>query len=146
MITKKKSLVFITLCCCLLMVAGFLSVPAGAVDSGAVAITGKIPLVTYTISVTGIDWYNATVRWKTNDNANSTVRYGTTTSYGSLSTDGAMARNHTISLHSLSPGTVYHYFVISVDLAGNRAASSDLTFTTTPISPPTVVPTAAPTS
>ena len=110
------------------------------------AITGIIPLVTYNISVTGIDWNNATVTWKTNDNANSTVGYGTTTSYGSFSTDGVMAKDHTISLYSLSPGTLYHYLVISVDLAGNRAASSDFTFTTTAISPVTVVPTVTPTA
>ena len=146
MITKKKISCFIIICCCLLTVPVFLSVPAGATSSGTVTITGIIPLVTYNISVTGIDWYNAIVTWKTNDNANSTVGYGTTTSYGSFSTDGAMAKDHTISLYNLSPGTVYHFFVISFDLAGNLATSSDYTFTTTPISPPTVVPTAAPTS
>lgn len=145
MITKKKISCFIIICCCLLTVPVFLSVPAGALSSGTVTITGTIPLVTYNLSVTGIDWYNATVTWKTNDNTNGTVAYGTTTSYGSLITDGAMVKNHTISLNNLSPGTVYHYFVISFDLAGNLVTSSDYTFTTTPITPPTVVPTAAPT-
>jgi hypothetical protein len=143
---KKKTFIFIIIYCCLLTVPVFLPVPAGALDAGSVAITGIIPLVTYNISVTGIDWYNATVTWKTNDNANSTVEYGTTTSYGSLITDVVMAKDHTISLNNLSPGTVYHYLVISVDLAGNRAASSDSTFTTTAIPPVTIVPTVAPTS
>ena len=50
---------------------------------------------------------------------------------GSLSTNGVMAKDHTISLSNLLPGTVYHFQVISVDLAGNRAVSADLTFTTT---------------
>ena len=141
MTAKKKSLVFIIFFCCLLTVPVFLSGPAaGAVTSGAVAISGTIPLVTYNVSVSGIDWTNAIVTWQTNENANSTVAYGTTTSYGSLITNGGMTGSHTISLYNLTPGTVYHYIVISFDPAGNRAVSTDLTFTTTSPSP-TVVPT-----
>ena len=142
MTAKKKSLVFIIICCCLLTAAVFLSVPAGALDSGTSVIYGKIPLVTYNIFVSGIGQSSATVIWKTNSNANSTVEYGTTTLYGSLGTDGAMAADHTISLYGLLPGTVYHYRVISVDVMGNRAASTDLTFTTesTPLPPPGPVP------
>ncbi|MFZ2074550.1 MAG: fibronectin type III domain-containing protein [Methanoregula sp.] len=141
MTAKKKSLVFIIFFCCLLTVPVFLSGPAaGAVTSGAVAISGTIPLVTYNVSVSGIDWTNAIVTWQTNENANSTVEYGTTTSYGSLITNGGMTGSHTISLYNLTPGTVYHYIVISFDPAGNRAVSTDLTFTTTSPSP-TVVPT-----
>lgn len=138
---EKKSFIFIIICCCLLTVPVILSGPAGALQSETVGITGNIPLVTYNVSVTGIDWTNAIVTWNTNENANSTVEYGTTTSYGSLSTDGIMAEDHTISLYSLSPGTVYHYQVISVDLAGNSAVSTDSTFTTTAITPVTVIPT-----
>ena len=136
---QNKFFVFVIICG-LLTLTGFLSVPVGATDSGKVTITGFIPLVTYDISVTGIDLSKATVTWKTNDNANSTVEYGTTTSYGSLSTDGVMAVDHVISLSSLSSGTVYHYRVTSVNLAGNSAISIDYTFTTTAITPP-VVPT-----
>jgi hypothetical protein len=142
MTAKKKSLVFIIICCCLLTVPVFLSGPAGALTSQTVAITGNIPLVIYDVSVTSIDRNNATVTWNTNENANSAVKYGTTTSYGSLITDGVMTESHTISIYNLTPGTVYHYFVISFDVNGNHAVSSDLTFTTTPLSPPTVVPTA----
>ena len=142
MTAKKKSLVFIIIICCLLMVPVFLTCPAASAQQGeAVAISGNIPLVTYNVSVTGIDWTNAIVAWNTNENANSTVEYGTTTSYGSFSTDGAIAENHMISLYNLLPGTVYHYVVISADLTGNRASSSDSTFTTTAI-PVTVTPTA----
>ena len=56
--------------------------------------------------------------------------------YGSLITDGGMTESHTISLYNLTPGTVYHYIVISFDLAGNSAVSTDLTFTTTPLRRP----------
>jgi hypothetical protein len=142
MTAKKNSLVFLILIIsCILMVPVFLSCPAaGDPLNEAVAITGNIPLVTYNVSVSGIDWTNAIITWNTNGNANSTVDYGTTTSYGSSSTDGDMAENHTISPYNLTPGTVYHFIVISADLFGNSATSPDSTFTTTAI--PTVTPTA----
>jgi hypothetical protein len=127
--TEKKSLVFIIICCCLLTLPVFLSVPAGALQSGTTAITGIVPLVVYDITVTGIDTSHATVSWKTNGDANSTVGYGTTTSYGSLSTNGLMVKDHTIYLNNLLPGTVYHFRVRSADIVGNRAVSADLTFT-----------------
>jgi hypothetical protein len=133
MTIKKKSPVFIIICCCFLMGPVLLSGPADALNGGTVAITGNIPLVTYNISVTDIDQSDVTITWNTNGNANSTVEYGTTTGYGSNSTDGTMTESHTISLSNLSPGTVYHYQVISADLAGNRAVSTDSTFTTTAV-------------
>ena len=138
MTSKKKSLVFGIICSLILLV--FLSGPAIATDTGTVAIVGTIPLVTYNVSVSGIGLTNAIVTWQTNENANSTVEYGTTTSYGSFITAGAMAETHSISLSGLSPGTVYHYIVVSVDLAGNSAESPDSTFTTA--AQPTVAPTA----
>jgi hypothetical protein len=142
---KNKFFVFFICCCCLLTVPVVLSVPAGALDSGTASITGNVILVCYHITVTGIDTSHATVSWKTNGNANSTVEYGTTTHYGSLSADGVMLKDHTISLSGLSPGTVYHYRVISGDLFSNRAVSADLTFITTALPAPTTAPTTAPT-
>ncbi len=141
MTSKKIPLVFIIICCCFFTVSVLLSNSAGALDSVTVGITGRIPLVTYNISVIGIDTGNATVTWSTNGNANSTVLYGTTTSYGSSSTDDVMTEDHTISLHSLTPGTIYHYQMVSVDLSGNQAISADQVFTTANISQGTVVTT-----
>jgi hypothetical protein len=145
MIKKKKSPVFSILFCCLLMVSFFLSGSASALDQTTVTITGTILLVTYDITVIGIDQTDATITWNTNGNADSTVEYGTTTSYGTISTVGGMIKDHTISLIGLSPGTVYHYQVISVDRNDNRATSTDLTFTTMGV-PVTTVPTTAPTT
>jgi hypothetical protein len=145
MTTKKKSLVFIIICCCLLMVPGFLSGPAGALTSDKVTITGKIPLVVYDVSVTGIAPRHATVSWKTNGDADSRVEYGTTTRYRSFITNGTLTKDHVIYLNNLLPGTVYHYQVISRDLAGNHAESTDSTFTTPAIPPTPVTPTVTPT-
>ncbi|MGD0535734.1 MAG: fibronectin type III domain-containing protein [Methanoregula sp.] len=139
MIPPKKSLVFVIFCCCLITVPVFLAGPAGALNSGKITITANLQLITYNLAISGVDFYDATVTWKTNGNTNSTVEYGTTTSYGSLSTDGVMVESHTISLHNLVPGTVYHYRVTSIDIYGNRAVSADSTFTTMAI-PVTAVP------
>ncbi|MDD1682497.1 MAG: fibronectin type III domain-containing protein [Methanoregula sp.] len=143
---KHNFFVFFIIICCLLTVPFFLSGPAAADDSGIVTITGRVLLVIYNISVTGIDTSHATISWQTNGDANSTVEYGTTTGYGSFSTNGVMVKDHTISLSGLSPGRVYHFRVISGDLYGNRAVSADMTFTTAfPPTPPTTRPTTAPT-
>ncbi|ABS55478.1 hypothetical protein Mboo_0960 [Methanoregula boonei 6A8] len=138
MIGKKNTPVFFLVLCCILTVLVVFADPAGATNSATVAISGSIPRVIYNISVSGIDTGNATITWNTNFFGNSTVLYGTTTGYGSVSTDGVMTEDHVLSLHSLSPATTYHYQVVSIDLAGNRAAGTDATFNTTALSQGTV--------
>ncbi len=103
MTARKKFLVFFIICCSLLTVPVLLSVPAGALSTtGKVTITGNIPLVTYNPSVSGIDWYDAVVTWKTNENANSTVAYGTTTLYD------PSALTEPWQWSTLSPSTACH--------------------------------------
>jgi hypothetical protein len=138
MTSEKKSFIFIVVCCCLFTVPFFLAGPAAALDGGTAEITGNVILVVYDITVTGIGTNHATVSWKTNGEANSTVEYGTTTSYGSIITNGIMAKDHTIQLNYLLPGRVYHFHVISCNLAGTCAVSADLIFITTapPPAPP----------
>ena len=141
MISKKNTLVFSAVCCCLLIVPVLLTVPAdGNMSYASLTISGNIALVTYNISVTGIDQNDATVTWNTNGNADSTIEYGTTTGYGITVIAGGTTGNHTISLSGLLPGTLYHYRVTSVNSDGTSAISADSTFTTTG-SPVTVVPT-----
>jgi hypothetical protein len=136
---KNKFSVFFIIFFVLCLAPGFLWTPADAGTTAA--ITGNVRLVVYDITVTGIDTSHATVSWKTNGNANSTVEYGPTTSYGSLSTNGIMTKDHTISLVNLLPGTVYHFQVISADPDGNHSVSADLTFTTNALPAPTTAPT-----
>ncbi|WP_292368854.1 fibronectin type III domain-containing protein [Methanoregula sp. UBA64] len=93
-------------------------------------LSGDIALITYNISATGIDDKNATITWKTNGNANSTVEYGTTTDYGSTSSDAVMKSSHMIGLYSLSSHTTYHYRVRSTTIDSISATSGDATFTT----------------
>lgn len=74
---------------------------------------------------------SATVTWATNEGSTSQVEYGTTTSYGSLTTlNTSMATSHSVAISGLVRRTTYHYRVRSKDAANNEAISGDFTFTT----------------
>jgi hypothetical protein len=89
------------------------------------------------VTSSGITTSGATITWTTNEPADSLVRYGTTTSYGSQSAQGtASITSHSVTLSGLLAGTLYHYRVESKDAAGNLASSGDLTFTTQTVVPP----------
>jgi len=80
-----------------------------------------------------------TIIWKTNEEADSQVEYGTTAGYGSLTPLAVeRVRAHSQIVTGLQPGVLYHYRVLSRDAAGNLATSLDNTFkTASPIvSPP----------
>lgn len=134
----KNHFVFIVLFCCLLLPSGVLVSPASAGNTGATLITAKISLTAFDIAATAVGQSLATITWKTNGNADSTVEYGLTTGYGSTKTNPFMETNHTITLSGLAPGTLYHWRVISSDQGGNRYVSTDYTFRTLPTTP--VVP------
>ncbi|RJQ14334.1 hypothetical protein C4553_01310 [Candidatus Parcubacteria bacterium] len=88
------------------------------------------PLIT-SISVQSVGTSSAVIKWSTNELSDSRVMYGTSTSYGLVSENGAFVFTHSLSLSGLQPSTTYHYRVISNDKSGNTATSSDHTFTTT---------------
>lgn len=82
----------------------------------------------------------ATITWTTNENADSQVQYGLTTSYGTTTTlDATLVTSHSVPLSGLTAATTYHYRVISKDAAVNTTTSSDATFTTSAI-PDTTAP------
>jgi hypothetical protein len=132
---KKNHSVFIVLLCCFLVPSGILVSPASAGTTGATVITAKISLTAFDIAVANVGQSLATITWKTNGNADSTVEYGITTSYGSTRTNPVMVTNHSITLGGLSPGTIYHLRVVSSDQGGNRFVSTDYTFRTLPTTP-----------
>ncbi|PYT54121.1 MAG: hypothetical protein DMG43_07390, partial [Acidobacteria bacterium] len=64
------------------------------------------------------------VVWTTNVAADSTVDYGTSTSYGSSTpVDSAMVTSHQVTLSGLAAGTTYYYQVSSTDSKGNHGKS-----------------------
>ena len=101
-----------------------------AIDTNGSADT--TPPVISAVQSSGLFSSGATVSWTTNENSDSQVEYGKTTSYGSSSTlNTSLVLSHSVSLTGLTSSTLYHYRVKSRDAAGNLTASSDYTFTTT---------------
>ena len=83
------------------------------------------------VTATGVIERLATVSWKTNQLADSQIQYGPTTAYGSTSVlDGSLVAVHLQTLTGLTPGTTYHYRVISKNAQAVSSASADFTFTT----------------
>ncbi|MEO7904524.1 MAG: fibronectin type III domain-containing protein [Candidatus Saccharimonadales bacterium] len=83
---------------------------------------------------TSVTHNSAVVSWTTNEPASTQVEYGTTAAYGTTTTLAPqLVTSHSSTLTSLSPGTLYHYRVISSDEAGSMISSNDATFTTASI-------------
>ena len=82
------------------------------------------------VSVASVSTSTATITWSTNEAATSRVDYGTTASYGSVSSSSATTTSHSRTLSGLTPATVYQYRVQSTDASSNTATSSNATFTT----------------
>jgi len=84
------------------------------------------------VKVTGTAFKGATIEWKTDEAASSTVEYGLNTKYG-LSAEGAGAtKDHKVAFSSelLIPGVTYHFRVKSADATGNVGTGGDDTFKT----------------
>ncbi len=83
------------------------------------------------ITVTSITSTGATVSWTTNEASDTQVEYGTTTSYGRLSTlNSSKVTSHRQSLTGLTANTTWYYRVKSRDAAGNLAVSTGSSFRT----------------
>lgn len=74
----------------------------------------------------------ATIKWVTDEAANTVVDYGTTVAYGSTVSNATAVLNHAIALTNLTPATLYHYRVRSRNNTGLQSTSGDFTFTTLP--------------
>jgi hypothetical protein len=84
------------------------------------------------VKVTESSLKGATIEWKTDEAASSTVEYGLNTKYG-LSAEGAgSTKDHKVTFTSelLIPGVTYHFRVKSADAAGNVGTGGDADFKT----------------
>lgn len=107
-----------------------------------VTVPDTTPPVISAVSASSVTQTSATVTWTTNEAADSQVKYGTTTAYGSTTTlNTAKVTTHSVSLTGLTAGTTYHYQVVSKDAANNSTSSSDATFTTQAPAADTTAPT-----
>jgi hypothetical protein len=89
-----------------------------------------------TVSGTGVttNTTSAALSFTTSESARARVWLGTTspvsTEVSPVIDENSFSTAHSASLSSLAPSTLYHYIISVVDSAGNRATTSDATFTT----------------
>ena len=83
------------------------------------------------VTSSNISTNSATITWSTDEDSDSQVEYGLSTSYGSLSIlNSTLTKSHSVNLTGLSSGQTYSYRVKSRDAAGNLAISSNFAFVT----------------
>jgi hypothetical protein len=88
-----------------------------------------IPPVITDISVISLVNNSVKVTWKTDEFADSVLKYGmNSTAYTELSLDVLFVKDHEITLTGLSPDTTYYFVVKSTDQSGNSAESSEYRF------------------
>ncbi len=91
------------------------------------------PIIT-NVTVTNITNNSATVKWNTDEIADSVVKYGKASGiYTETERNPLFVGNHTIALTKLSPRTKYYFVVNNTDRSGNSAESLEYCFTTTGI-------------
>jgi hypothetical protein len=83
------------------------------------------------VATSAITTTSATITWTTDQGSSSQVKYGTTTSYGSMSAlNGSLVTSHSVTLTGLTAGTTYDFAVISTNGSSVTATSSNFTFAT----------------
>ncbi len=122
--------------------AGNNSAQSSSVSATTQAVADITPPVISTIISSAVSTTGATITWTTNENSDTQVGYGITTSYGQLTTlNTTMVTSHSVTLSGLSPQTTYNFRVKSKDATGNSAESSNNTFITL-ATPDTIAPVA----
>jgi hypothetical protein len=109
---------------------------AGPATSANFMFSTPVPApVISAITSSGVTANSVTIAWTTDQLSSSQVEYGTTTSYGSLSTlNSALVTAHSVTLTGLAPGTTYNYAVMSAT-SGGATISTNLTFVTSATPP-----------
>ena len=93
------------------------------------ASAGGLPVISG-VTTSGITATSATITWTTDQPSSSQVEFGTTTSYGSLSTlASSPVTLHSVTLTGLNPSTTYNFGVMSSVLA-QTATSMNFAFST----------------
>ena len=102
--------------------------------------SGGGPTITSGPTVSSITQTSVVITWTCNELCSGQVAYGTTSSYGSLSTfqAGGVYSTQTQTLSGLTAGTTYHYKVMSQGASDGMTSSSDGTFTTSAPTSPTI--------
>lgn len=90
--------------------------------------TDNAPIV-YDVHEENVTRTSANIVWSTNENADSVVKYGTTSgTYTNTVSDSTMEVNHEISLTNLTAFTTYYYIVESTDSTSHKTTSDEYSF------------------
>jgi len=103
----------------------------GAWDIGAyeyVSSNPQEPVLNNIQSTPGTN--TATITWMTDENANSIVNYGLTTSYGMSVTNSSLVTSHSVALANLAQGSYYNFQVRSIDSTSRSNSSGNQIFNT----------------
>jgi hypothetical protein len=111
------------------------------IDPASGGTGGSGPAIS-SVTASSITTLGATVTWTTDVASTSQVEYGTSTSYGNLTTlDASLVTSHSVALSGLATNTLYHYRVHSKNAGGTESISGDSAFqtnNTADTTPPTV--------
>ena len=104
----------------------------GPEAASVLSVPPSDPMLTISnVSASRIRQGGAMINSTTSPGGNSQVEYGTTTSYGSMSTlDPRLVTSHAQSLRGLNASNSYRYPMHSEDANGNNATSGDNSFAT----------------
>ncbi|MFQ6060642.1 MAG: fibronectin type III domain-containing protein, partial [Thermoplasmata archaeon] len=86
-------------------------------------VDGILPTISNVAVIPSVT--TATITWKTNEETDSRVSYGLTTSLGSSEYEFRKVKSHSILLTNLNPSTRYYFEVASADQAGNQAVDDN---------------------
>ena len=75
--------------------------------------------------------HSSNILWTTDETANSTVNYGTTTDLGTTLDSAAFSTSHAVMLNGLSPEVTYYYNITCCDYSSNCNTTGPESFTTT---------------
>lgn len=89
-----------------------------------------VPPTLSEVRILEVGTYEATVKWKTDEDADSTINYGLNKNYGIVRDPLPNKKSHNLVLSTLEPSTTYHFRIVSSDAAGNQTISGDFALTT----------------
>jgi len=111
---------------------------SGGYNFTTAAAPDMTPPGIYNVNVSEITETTARINWTTDENANSTVEYGTDIGLGTIKTSSFYVTDHSIVVDALKPVTTYYFNVSSCDLSDNCNESGPHNFTTPDLTDPTV--------
>jgi hypothetical protein len=94
-------------------------------------LNDSTPPIISDVAFDNVNASNARINWTTDEFADSLVKFGISPGdYAMSKGDDLYAKNHSISLSDLSPGTRYYFVVNGTDRSGNSAQSAAFDFET----------------